>query len=238
MSSDTGQLPLALRIDRHACFDSFVADGNNSAIAHLTSVAGGERHDLIWLWGLPGSGKSHLLQASCRLASESGARAMYLNLDPAKMEPEILSNLDSIDLLAIDDLQNLAGDAVWEAALFSLVNARYAVNAALLMAAEGSPSAVGFRLPDLASRAAGSIVYRLKPLNDESQLEALMQHAAIRGLEVDASTAAYLFKRVQRDMRELVLWLDRIDREALIAQRRITVPFVRALLEARAGDSE
>lgn len=230
-----GQLPLALRLDRHARFESFVAEGNHAAVAHLRSVAEGSRRDVLWIHGGPGSGKGHLLQAACALADESGRRAMYLDLGDVT-EPSALAGLDGLDLLAIDRVDRAAGDPAFEDALFAIVNSAYSGAVALVLAAGSAPAAAGFSLPDLASRAAGAVVYRLKPLDDEARLRALIRHAQVRGLELDAATAAYLFRRVRREMKALVEWLDRLDRESLIAQRRITVPFVRALLESAAGE--
>ena len=85
-------------------------------------------------------------------------------------------------------------------------------------------------LPDLASRAAGAVVYRLEPLQDEDQIAALIGHARARGLELDRAAAEYLQHRVARDMSGLTEWLERLDRASLVAQRRLTIPFIRELL--------
>ena len=42
----------------------------------------------------------------------------------------------------------------------------------------------------------------------------------------------YLFRRVGRDLATLIALLERLDRAALAAQRRITVPFLRGVLES------
>lgn len=229
------QLPLALRLDRHARFESFVVEGNHAAVAHLRAAADGARRDVLWISGERGSGKTHLLQATCARAGEAGRRAMYLDLAEAP-GPETLAGLEAIDVLTLDGVGRVAGATVWEQALFTVLHTAYAGSSALVLAAEQAPAAVRFALPDLASRAAGAVVYRLHPLDDEGRLRALVRHASIRGLELDAATAAYLFRRVKRDMTALVAWLDRIDRESLVAQRRITIPFLRALLESSAGE--
>jgi len=229
------QLPLALKLERHARFESFVEAENHAVVAHLRALADGGRRDVLWISGEQGSGKTHLLQATCARAGDAGRRAMYLDLADAP-GPAALTGLDSVDVLAIDDVGRVAGAASWERALFTVLNAAYAGANALVLATEQAPAATRFALPDLASRAAGSVVYRLQALHDEEKLSALMRHATIRGLELDATAAAYLFRRVKREMRVLVAWLDRIDRESLAAQRRITIPFLRELLESADGE--
>lgn len=231
-----GQLPLVLGVDRHARFESFLVEDNHTVVAHLRAVAEGTRRELVWVYGEEGSGKSHLMQAACAVADESGRRAMYLALDEAT-EPEVLAGLDSVEFLAIDDVQRVAGKEDLEQGLFSILNAAYGGTVTLVLAADRAPAALAFALADLASRACGAAIYRLKALSDEAQVRALMRHAEIRGFELDAAAAAYLYTRVKREMKALVGWLDRLDRESLIAQRKVTVPFVRALLESTRGES-
>src|SRR5690349_15763040 len=100
-SAPLAQLPLALAIEDHASFETFVGGGNSAAVEHVRTLAAGGR-DTVWLWGAPGSGKSHLLQAACRAATAADRRAMYVAM-PA-VSPAILADLEQVDLLAIDDV--------------------------------------------------------------------------------------------------------------------------------------
>lgn len=234
----TRQLPLELELDVAATFDSFLAEGSEQAVAALRQLSTGVTSGPVWICGEGGSGKSHLLQATCRSSSERGGRVMYLPLSRAQqLEPEILQGCETMDLLAIDDVDAVAGDARWEAALFRAVN-DFLLNAApLVLAARTAPRDVGFRLPDLRSRAGAHVVYRIAALSDESLEELVQQRARARGLSFDASAAQYLLRRVPRDMRVIERWLERLDRESLAAQRRVTVALVRSVLADDRGES-
>lgn len=221
------QLPLKLALPDHARFETFVAGGSPAAVEHLRAVAAGAA-DTLWLWGPGGSGKTHLLQAACRAASTAGRRAMYVALDGA--DSALLSGLESVELLALDDVQRVAGDAAWERALFVILNEFLPPRGGLLLGAAVSAAGCGFRLPDLASRAGGAVSYRLRPLEDAERALALRLHAEARGIELEPAAAEYLLKRVERDMPTLAAWLDRLDRESLIEQRRLTIPFIRERL--------
>jgi DnaA-homolog protein len=224
-----GQLPLALALDDHASFATFVSGSNAAAVQHLRSLAarGG---DTVWLWGPTGAGKSHVLQAACREATDAQRRAMYIALPAAS--PAILADLEHIDFLALDDVQGIAGDMAWEQPLFVILNAYLSRNGSLLLAANAPAAQCAFRLADLKSRAAGAVTYRLAPLADDERVAALRLHAEARGLELDAAAAEFLQKRVARDMTALVTWLARLDRASLSAQRRLTIPFIREQLGA------
>jgi DnaA family protein len=222
------QLPLELALGDHASFGTFVTGSNEAAVEHVRNLAQGGA-DTVWLWGAEGSGKSHLLQAACRAAAEAGRRAMYVPL-PA-ISPAILADLEHVDLLAVDDVHAVAGDLGWERPLFVILNAYLGRSGALLLAAAAPAVQCGFQLADLASRGAGAVTYRVAPLDDDDRAAALRLHAAARGLTLDAAAADFLLKRVARKMPALTEWLARLDRASLTAQRRLTIPFIRELME-------
>jgi DnaA family protein len=158
---------------------------------------------------------------------------MYLPLGAgADIGPELLADLDTLDFLALDQVGAVTGLPEWESRLFAVLNGFQSRERCLLMAADKAPAALGFALPDLASRAAGAVVYRLQPLGEKDQILALGLHARHRGLTLDAPAARFLQLRVARDMPALCEWLDRLDAASLAAQRRITVPFIREALQA------
>lgn len=222
------QLPLPFPLEASTRFETFVVGENAALLAQLRSFPSDSPP--LWLWGRPGSGKSHLLQACCA-AAVSGA-AIYLPLrDLPRSAPALLEGLESLDLVALDDVDAAAGDPAWEAALFSLFNALQGEGGRLLCAARSAPAGVEFALPDLGSRAAGAVVYQVRPLEDEQRIVALRTHARFRGIELPEDSARFLLHRVQRDMGALCEWLDTLDRASFAAQRRLTVPFIREHLE-------
>jgi DnaA-homolog protein len=58
----------------------------------------------------------------------------------------------------------------------------------------------------------------------------LHQRAQRRGLAIDDAALDWLMRRVGRDLGSLTQLFDRLDRAALAAQRRLTVPFLREVL--------
>jgi DnaA family protein len=223
------QLALPLRLDDHAVFSSFFAAGNESLVATLMALADGAPGHGCWMWGAPSTGKTHLLQAVC---DRAGDQSVYLPLGLlADAGPEILDGVANRGLVCIDDLDLVAGDAGWEAALFSLINHLGDGAGQLLVAATMAPRECPIALADLASRLTRLPVFRLRALDDEERVAALTLRAGHRGLELPDETARYLIRRSRRDMASLYALLDKLDREALRAQRKLTVPFVRDVLQ-------
>jgi len=229
------QLILGVQLKERATFASFLTARNQELVAHLGLVAAGAQHGATWLAGPHASGKSHLLQAACA-ALPAARRAAYLPLEALlPFGPESLDGAETLDVACYDDVQVVAGDAAWEQRLFSLWQRALERNGAMLFAARENPAHIDFTLPDLKSRLASSAVFAVRELNDEEQLEALALRGRLRGFELPAETARYLQRRYPRDMRTLCEILDTLDDAAFAAQRRITVPFIRAYLDGRGG---
>ena len=225
-----GQLALPLQLADHAVFASFLDSGNETLVATLCDIAaGGEGHG-CWLWGAAATGKTHLLQAVCDAA---GDHAIYVPLSMlADAGPEILEGLASRDLICIDGVDLVAGDSAWEMALFDLSNQIFDAGAQLIVSASSAPRECSIELADLQSRFAKLPVFQIHVLDEDERVSALQLRSRHRGLELPDDTARYLLKRSRRDMASLYDVLDRLDGEALRAKRRLTIPFVRDVLEA------
>ena len=224
------QLALPLRLADYAVFDTFLAAGNEPAVDYLQSLASAAPGQGAWLWGAPATGKSHLLQATCE---RFGDRAAYLPLaELAAAGPAMLEGLDSRQLVCIDDVGSVAGNAAWERGLFVLCNAVTEAGHHLVVSAAAAQRESGIELPDLCSRFQRLATFHIHGLDEASRLQALQLRASHRGLELPADTARFLMARSRRDMRSLYELLDKLDLEALRAQRRLTIPFVRDVLQA------
>ncbi len=223
------QLALPLKLPDHAVFDSFYAAGNETIVAALEALAGSRQAGGAWIWGASATGKTHLLQAVC---ARVGDEAMYLPMrDFRAASPALLDGLETRSVLCLDDLEAVAGMDGWESALFRLYNALTERGQRLLIATTVSPTGAEFHLPDLESRLRQLPVFRLTALDDAERAAALRLRARHRGLELPADTASYLLKRSRRDMKSLYALLDTLDSAALSQQRRLTVPFVRDVLD-------
>jgi DnaA family protein len=227
------QLPLGIRIPDRAVFASFLAGRNVEAVEHLQRLASGTGGGAVWICGPNGSGKTHLLQAACVRASES-MRAGYFPLrELAPLGIEALEGLPQLACVCLDDLDAVAGRPEWERALFGLHREIEEQGGRLLASARMPPMLVQWSLPDLASRLAASSVFQLRPLDEREQQEALRLRARARGFDLPDETARWLQRRFPRDMTTLYDLLDALDQEALVAQRRLTVPFIRDVLMRR-----
>lgn len=225
------QLPLGVRLREEATFASYHPAANEEAVRLLQDDAVEEGERFVYLWGPRGTGKTHLLQALCHRAARCGEGAVYLPLGERHvLTPEALEDLEELPLVAVDDLEAVAGQVRWETALFHLHNRVRERGGRLVMAGACAPAAIGIVLADLRSRLAGGLVLQLQSLADDAKAEALCLQARQRGMAMPPEVAAYLLRRCPRDMHALFALLERLDHDSLAAQRRLTVPFVKEAL--------
>ncbi len=223
----SSQLALGIGLKPTVNFNGFIPGRNGEAVSRLLSGT----DPFIYLWGESGSGKTHLLQASCHQQDESGCTCAYIPLaQTSELEPGILEGMETLDLVCLDDLEKVAGKQEWEIALFNLFNQLRERDARLLIAANSAPAGVDIRLPDLASRLTWGPCYHLLPLDDDGRLILLTQLSQQRGLELSKDTASYLLHRIPRDISSITGLLEQLDQASLAAKRKLTIPFVREVL--------
>ncbi|MDO5506234.1 MAG: DnaA regulatory inactivator Hda [Pseudoxanthomonas suwonensis] len=226
------QLPLRMPPEPEHRFDTFV-DAPAGLLSWLQALATPTAHDACgYLQGPAGSGKTHLLLATCAHARAAGADVAYLPLARLGTRlPQMLQATAARDLVALDDVDAVAGDGLAEQALFDFHNRSRQQGTRLLYAACQAPAQLPIGLPDLRSRLAQCTRATLVLLDDEGRARLLQQRAARRGLSLDPPATDWLLRRVGRDLASLTALLERMDAASLAAQRRITVPFLRELLK-------
>jgi DnaA family protein len=225
------QLPLEVRLADYALFDTYYAGPNAEPVHALEDLVRDADDGVVWLWGPAETGKTHLLQACINSADGRGLRSAYLPLgSDFGLTPEVVEGMSSLDLVCIDDVGKVAGDTQWEQALFRLFESLRQDGGRLVFAALQSPLNCSFELPDLVSRFSSGATFRLRALSDDDKLRAFHVRADWRGLSLPDETARYLMTRVDRGLSPLFSLLDQLDRAALTAQRKLTVPFVKDLL--------
>ena len=201
------QLPLPLSAAAQPSLDNYVAGANAEALERVRSLAQGRlREAIVYLWGAPGSGRSHLLTAAA-------------NANPA--------------LVIADDVDALSEPA--QQALFIAINSARDGGPAVLAAGSAPPANLGLR-EDLRTRLGWGLVYQLKPLTDADKALHLRCEAQRRGLAVSEDVVRYLLNHLPRDLASLHAVLDRLDRHSLARQRAVTLALVRDALSKNDDD--
>jgi DnaA family protein len=221
--ADTRQLILNIQPEAAPRFDNFMPGDNLELLLALDTLARGELKEAVaYIWGAPGSGRSHLLQATVDEVRSFGHPASYAATGTL---PEDLSGL-----LAVDDVDRL--DAEDQVRLFSLINQAREGAGVVLAAGSAAPARLAVR-EDLATRLSWGLVFGLRPLNEADRSTAVRERAASLGLNLPDDVVRYLLNHARRDLPSLLASVDALDDYSLSLKRPVTVPLVREFLAGR-----
>lgn len=228
----TSQMVLGVKLRDDARFDNFHGDRNHDAALRLEAVctqpAGAP---VVVICGDSDTGKSHLLQAVCHSAERRGQSAVCISIgELMPFGPEALAGLEGHDVVCLDDLDMIAGDAHWEEAVFHLYNRILDRQGLLMVTLSEVPAALPFGLADLGSRLAHGLLVQLGVYRDEDRSRILMARAEQRGLVMSDDVAGFIMRRAPRRLGQLLGILDTLDENSLQAQRRLTIPFVKSVM--------
>lgn len=223
------QLALSFPLNSRARFEDFVVGENGELVRRLTGLHRETGFRGCYLHGSAGSGRTHLLQAACHRHG-GGRGAIYLPLSDATVAPDMLDGLETLGLVALDDVEAWLGRAEAEAALLALYQGLLAAGGCLLVTGRKPPAQLHCHYPDLASRLRGLTAYAVAPPGDAGKAAVLKRLAAERGLLLTEPVLDFWLSRSSRDMALLLDDLNRLDRAAMAAQRRVTVPLVKEVL--------
>jgi DnaA family protein len=222
-----------LATDAEVSFDTFFASKPQQwIIDSLQTAIYQKKSDFITLTGNSGSGKSHILKASCLYAHQLGMTSLYLpikelmNFDPDVLLPQ----LSGYYWVCVDDIDAIKADARWQAMFFYLYNLRKEEGKPLIFSLNQPVHHTEFTLLDLKSRLAACLSLHLPSLSDEDKIQLLQLRAKQRGMRLTDQCATFIIQRSGRDLKALMTVVDQLDLASLEAGRKITIPFIKAQL--------
>lgn len=208
------QLILDLRPDAPRDFYHFLPGPNAEALAVLRDHAAGQLAEpVVYVWGEAGTGKTHLIKAWAGL--NQAVQAIPLPEPP-------------VAWLAVDDVDRLDPDD--QIRLFNLINAAREGAGRVLASGPLPPAQLGLR-PDLATRLAQGLVFRLAPLSDSDKITALNIRAEACGMHLPEEVVRYLLSHCRRDLPSLLAVVDALDTHSLSRKRPASLPLLKEVLQ-------
>ncbi len=217
------QLLLDIAPVNQPALDNFVVGRNLELLSALRHALSGGSERCFYVWGESGSGKSHLLQACARAASDMQKVAIYVH---GSVPPKAMDMGAAV--VAVDDVEQLDDAAQIE--LFNLYNQMRESGGILLVSGSESPLHLKLR-DDLRTRLGWGLVYQVHGLSDEEKALALSQHAQARGFVLSPEVIQYLLRHGRRDLPSLMAVLDALDAHSLRLHRVPSVPLLKEVLQ-------
>lgn len=225
------QIALDIGLAPGPTLKNFFAGPNQAALQHLQLWVGNDKRSPVptYVWGEGGSGKTHLLRAAQAALREQGCPVGWM--DATVAEPSAFN--DAWRVVILDDVHLYT--AVQQHAAFNwFVNATTPSDGQqrwVLAAGNVPPSDLALR-EDLRTRLGWGHIFQLQVLSETERRAVLRQQADDRGVFLSDEVMDFMLNRFSRDLSSLIQLLDQLDGYALQTQRAITIPLIKAMLEA------
>ena len=211
-------------------FENFIAcDGNASALQFsLRIAASDDSENLLYLYGPPGSGKTHLLKAMGRVMSKNQPQPVpYLSCRETFNALELCSRFATAEALLLDDLHLLPDEADLRAALWQLFNEFHSSGRKIAMTGLYLPRELPFLDDHLISRLLWGLVARVDVSDDHSRQMILRKIAADRQIRIPDDVVDYILMTTSREVGDLIAAFESIYRCSMASKRRISLQLAR-----------
>ena len=198
--------------------DNFVVGSNNDlAVSAARSIidSPGDRYNPFFLYGGPGLGKTHLIQAigNALLAKDPSLKIFYTPIshfysdfiDSVKLGKGKEFNLKfrKLDVLIIDDFQFIVGKEKSQEEFFNIFNDLYQLNKQIIVTSDRLPSQIKSVDDRLASRLTWAGAFDLQLPKFEDKCAILRAKAELMGADIEPEAIEYIAENVNTNIRDL-----------------------------------
>lgn len=205
------------QFDPKFTFDSFVV-GDSNAFARNAALAVAEQPGLkfnpLFLWGGPGLGKTHLLQAIGNYVIQNFPQKKVMFVTSEEFTNDFIESINSktqnsfrqkyrtVDVLLIDDIQFLENKQGTQDQFFHTFNELRQRGKAIVLASDRPPREINMD-ERYQSRFASGLQADIQPPNYETRLAILRQFVESQGVPFEDEVLAYVAERSTPNIREM-----------------------------------
>jgi chromosomal replication initiation ATPase DnaA len=237
-------------LDPKSTFDSFVVGPANrlaSAAAKRAAESPGTAYNPLFIYSASGLGKSHILMAVAHHAQQSNPdfRVRYQTLEgflqalEAALEAgdrdAFRDQYREVDILLMDDVQFLAGQAQAQEILLATLDALTAAESQIVLASDRPPAEIDGLDARLVSRFSGGLIVDISPPELETRTAIILKKVRERGQSLEAGVAEAIARFPFRNIRELGGALNRVIATQELEDRRLAAEDIPDLIGEAVG---
>ena len=219
------QLGLPISLDSKMLLDNFIA--NSELLNLIHQLFQDKKASEIYVYGLTGQGKTHVLQGVVLKALASDKNAIYIDCIDSFPE-HLLDFIDQLSFISLDNVDLISKEN--QEIFFDLYNRARQAGVVILVSGSSLPADLTV-MKDLKTRLSLAAVYKLEALNDELTMDVLNKQMNDKNLTIDSKIYEYLFKNYSRDLNTLVSAMNQLDKASLQSKKAISIPFVKTVLQ-------
>lgn len=199
-------------------FETFVVGANNK-FAHAASLSvaesPGREYNPLFIYGGPGLGKTHLMQAIANfiLNTKPHAKILYVSSEVFTNEvieairnnkqSELKNKYRNVDVLLIDDIQFIIGKESTQEEFFNTFNFLHENGKQIVLSSDQSPRNFTTLEERLRSRFEWGLSVDISAPDYETRMAILRKKEEIAGYQIDNEILQYIATNIRTNIREL-----------------------------------
>lgn len=198
--------------------DNFVIGSNNDlAVSVAQNIINnpGVSYNPFFLYGGPGLGKTHLVQAIGNALLQNNPRMKILYTPISSFYSEFIKSLQNkksdafrekyrkLDVLIIDDFQMIMNKDASQVEFFDIFNELYGLNKQIIVTSDRLPDQIKSVDVRLSSRLSQSGAYDLQLPQFEDRCAILKSKAEFKGVEIEDAAIEYIAENIKTNIRAL-----------------------------------
>jgi chromosomal replication initiator protein len=234
-------------------FDQFVT-GTSNRFAQAAALAVAEMparsYNPLFIYGEPGLGKTHLLQAVAHYVRENYSRThivkyvttesflnQYVDAIRGQGMQAFKQRYRNVDVLLIDDIQFIEGKEATQEELFHTFNHLHQANSQLVFSSDRPPDAIATLEDRLRSRFKMGLITEINPPDLETRLAILRKKAESESPEPPADVLEFIASHITNNIRELEGALIRVCAYASLTKEPLSAEMADRVLADLISDS-
>ena len=227
-------------------FENYYAGESNmlarTAGISIAQAPGKTAFNPLFIHGESGVGKTHLMQAIGHKIKELNpqARVLYIsshlfqlqfvNATRSNTVPDFINFYQSLDVLMIDDIQDMADRTKTQNTFFHIFNHLHQNNKQLILSSDRPPVSLGGILPRLISRFKWGLSAEVERPDYELRYSILKNKIKRDGLPISDDVAEFVAKNVSENVRDLEGVLASLMFRATTLKKEITLDLASKVL--------
>ena len=247
------RLKIDPRLNPVYCFENLVEGECNklgiNAGGNISQAPGKTPFNPLFIFGGPGLGKTHLIQATgiaikekypdlvVLYVSGNEFKTQYMDAIKGNRLVDFMAFYMKIDVLLVDDIQDLLGQGS-QNAFFNVFNHLHQSGKQLIFTSDRAPVDLQNFEERLLSRFKWGLSVELLKPDYETRLAMLKARAFREGVAIDDEVLSFLASRIKSNFRELEGTLISLIANATLAHREITVSLAEGLVGKIVGEQQ
>jgi chromosomal replication initiator protein len=241
---DCGDIKTQTVLNPIYTFESFVVGSSNQmAYALCESVAKkpASEYNPLFIYGLSGLGKTHMLQAIGNQAIKNSKNVIYTTSEQFmndftynlrnKTPDRFRAKYRECDYLLIDDIQFLSQKEQTQEEFFHTFNELHSSNKQIVLTSDKPPKKiVGFE-DRLRSRFEWGMLVSVQPPHLETKISIIQKKCELNGIVIESDIVNYIATNMGENIREIESAITSIYSYSTLMAQDITLEFVKNILK-------